>query len=401
MSTKKLQVLGDSLSIEVTDEQVSAAVNEYLTENPVASVKGDDGVSPTVTVTTITGGHRVTITDASDTRFFDVMDGEDGTDAVGTPGTNGVSPTISVSAIDGGHKVTITDVNGTKTFNVMDGSDGGSGAGIDDDRASTTTTYSSSKIDALLNEQKEAIDDKLDASELPTAINTALEQAKESGQFDGKDGEPGDDYVLTEEDKQEIAGMVTGPSYTLPVATSEVLGGVKPAAKTDEMTQEVGVDELGGLWALPGGGGGVGEWKQKTITLEENVESVVIEVENATDVCVRSSVCVTDADGLNTGSTPFMFKVNNFMASRPDIYTRESLKINHVWYIKKINNRLVVLCTEPWGNGSTFANRYAMNINGDDSTKADEAETISSLEYFLSVSTLFMKSGSVWEVWYR
>ena len=27
-----------------------------------------------------------------------------------------------------------------------------------------------------------------------------------------------------------------------------------PAAKTDEMTQAVGVDESGGLWALPGGG---------------------------------------------------------------------------------------------------------------------------------------------------
>ena len=27
-----------------------------------------------------------------------------------------------------------------------------------------------------------------------------------------------------------------------------------PAAKTDEMTQAVGVDEAGGLWALPGGG---------------------------------------------------------------------------------------------------------------------------------------------------
>ena len=36
-----------------------------------------------------------------------------------------------------------------------------------------------------------------------------------------------------------------------------------PAAKTDEMTQAVGVDESGGLWALPGGGasgGGLGEY---------------------------------------------------------------------------------------------------------------------------------------------
>ena len=42
---------------------------------------GKDGVSPTVTVTAITGGHRVTITDATGTKSFDVMDGEDGQDA--------------------------------------------------------------------------------------------------------------------------------------------------------------------------------------------------------------------------------------------------------------------------------------------------------------------------------
>lgn len=40
--------------------------------------KGDDGASPTVTVTDITGGHRVTITDANHPQGqpFDVMDGE-------------------------------------------------------------------------------------------------------------------------------------------------------------------------------------------------------------------------------------------------------------------------------------------------------------------------------------
>lgn len=42
---------------------------------------GKDGVSPTVTITAITGGHRVSITDASGTKTFDVMDGEDGSSA--------------------------------------------------------------------------------------------------------------------------------------------------------------------------------------------------------------------------------------------------------------------------------------------------------------------------------
>lgn len=45
--------------------------------------KGADGYSPTVSVTTITGGHRVTITDKNGPKSFDVMDGEDGQAAEG------------------------------------------------------------------------------------------------------------------------------------------------------------------------------------------------------------------------------------------------------------------------------------------------------------------------------
>lgn len=45
----------------------------------------------------------------------------------GPAGTAGVSPTVSVSAITGGHRVTITDANGTKTFDVLDGTGSGDG----------------------------------------------------------------------------------------------------------------------------------------------------------------------------------------------------------------------------------------------------------------------------------
>lgn len=44
--------------------------------------------------------------------------------------------------------------------------------------------------------------EKLDADKLPEAVNDALAQAKASGEFKG---DPGDDYVLTAADKQEIA----------------------------------------------------------------------------------------------------------------------------------------------------------------------------------------------------
>ena len=43
----------------------------------------------------------------------------------------------------------------------------------------------------------------------------------------------------------------SGSSYTLPIATSTILGGVKPVNKTDKMTQAVGVDTEGKLYTNP------------------------------------------------------------------------------------------------------------------------------------------------------
>lgn len=45
------------------------------------------------------------------------------------------------------------------------------------------------------------------STELTDAVNSALEQAKASGDFKG---EPGDDYILTSSDKNEIANIVLG-----------------------------------------------------------------------------------------------------------------------------------------------------------------------------------------------
>ena len=53
--------------------------------------QGEPGFSPVVTVSPITGGHQISITDAEDTETFNVMDGADGQDGVGVPtgGTTG------------------------------------------------------------------------------------------------------------------------------------------------------------------------------------------------------------------------------------------------------------------------------------------------------------------------
>lgn len=56
----------------------------------------------------------------------------------------------------------------------------------------------------------------------------------------------GTDYDTEWENVPESA-----KAYELPVASSTVLGGVKPVPKTTEMTESVGVDEFGHLWVLP------------------------------------------------------------------------------------------------------------------------------------------------------
>ena len=134
-----------------------------------------EGFSPTVSVETIPGGHRVTITDGEGPHVFDVMDGAPGQDGrnvfikyadaqptqdsdmkdlpsafmgvysgtattapttftdylwyqikgtkgdTGSQGPAGVSPSLSAEPISGGHRVSMTDAEGTTTFDVMDG----------------------------------------------------------------------------------------------------------------------------------------------------------------------------------------------------------------------------------------------------------------------------------------
>lgn len=104
----------------LSKDELTQAVNKALEQ---AKKSGQfDGVSPTVTITEISVGHLVTITDAEGEKSFIVADGKEG-----DPGKNGISPTVSVSPITGGHRVTVTDAEGEKSFDVTNGKDGAGG----------------------------------------------------------------------------------------------------------------------------------------------------------------------------------------------------------------------------------------------------------------------------------
>lgn len=72
--------------------------------------KGDAGASPVVTVTAITGGHRVTVTDAEGAHAFDVMDGEEGRSVTGV--TMGADYKLTFTFSDGTTWTTPTSIRG-------------------------------------------------------------------------------------------------------------------------------------------------------------------------------------------------------------------------------------------------------------------------------------------------
>ena len=90
---------------------------------------GKDGYSPTISITDITGGHKVTVTNEDGSNSFNVMDGEPFTyddftveQLENLKGMDGISPTVTITEATGRHTVSFTDKDGVKSFVVKDGS---------------------------------------------------------------------------------------------------------------------------------------------------------------------------------------------------------------------------------------------------------------------------------------
>ena len=121
---------------------------------------GQDGVSPTVTTETISGGTRVTITDASGAHEFDVMNGQNGAPGAdgqdGQNGQDGITPTIGENGnwflgdTDTGKpsrgEIGLTGPVGPEGPPGAQGEPGKDGVQIDDTAVSGTETWSSRKI---------------------------------------------------------------------------------------------------------------------------------------------------------------------------------------------------------------------------------------------------------------
>lgn len=104
-------------------------------EQGPAGADGEDGITPDITVSNITGGHTISISyGVEDPRnsSFNVMDGADGSNgSAGQNGSDGITPIITATTIAGGHNISIsygTDDPRNTNFDVLDGQDGAAGA---------------------------------------------------------------------------------------------------------------------------------------------------------------------------------------------------------------------------------------------------------------------------------
>lgn len=132
----EIKALIDGLSTGKLDaSKLTEAINTALAQAKASGEfdgpqgdTGEDGVSPTVEVSTITGGHRITITDATGTKNVDVMDGEDGDPGTDGRGIKSIARTSGNGAAGSTDTYTITYTDGSaNTFTVRNGSNGATG----------------------------------------------------------------------------------------------------------------------------------------------------------------------------------------------------------------------------------------------------------------------------------
>ena len=214
-------------------------------------------------------------------------------------GENGVSPTISVVEIENGHRIIINDVDGEKSFDVLDGEGGGDGgkniisrnAEISFDGTSWTTiqqpdfsditdfNYARVSLKATRNDVSQPYSTYLTL--YPNKPGTAFCGYYDGGiytltkvgsnwqggcvdlykinnkanEIDGVKTEIGELYELMTTDQNSIVGAINEVydaamrnQYTLPTASTSTLGGVKVDGNTITINHN-------GVISAPGGGG--------------------------------------------------------------------------------------------------------------------------------------------------
>lgn len=256
----------------ISDEKLAAAIAAYLEEHPI-----DAGLDEAALAAYLTENGYLTdaaladavaqaLAEAKASGEFDGEPGKDGAD--GSPGADGADGVgiesvvqTTTSTEDGGTNiVTVTKTDGTtSTFQVKNGSKGSDGV--------------------------PGADGKDGADGQPGANGkTAYQYAVDGG------------YTGTETEFAAKMAAEIPEAYTLPIASATTLGGVQPVAQTADMTQPVGVDADGKLFAPSAGG----KWISiGTVTAKNDGEALVVDGFSAERIRITAMLAaVTDNTGL-------------------------------------------------------------------------------------------------------
>lgn len=222
---------------------------------------------------------------------------------------------------------------------------------------------------------------------------------------------PGGGYVLTEEDKTEIAEMASQmvdvpevPSVEIPtnLPNPHALTFTGAVYATYDGSEAVSVEiPLGGGG---GAGGGSAEWKKETITLTEDVSAVELAIPSAKRLFVVAYLQVNKADNSLTGGTEQIFIVTNgFISGQLATHIRANVGFYHNYELEKIGSHGYAKRTGAFDNGITRNNSCQLVVNGwkEMTGVFDTAETINSLRYTTTTAGNLFKVGSSWEVYYQ
>lgn len=240
----------------------------------------------------------------------------------------------------------------------------------------TENPVQATPIDATLTQSGQAADAAVVGNRL-SALSEEI-AAIPSGK-DGADGKSAYQYAQdggytgTETEFAAKLAEEMPEAYSLPIASSTVLGGVNPVAKTEAMTKSVGVDGAGALWTEPGSAGSAVSTLKKvwsvdvtepiadlhqTINFAGPVRRIVIickALEGSTSSESRAGITfkqsgLADAETLNikgvvgASGTPTYFSavfdvfaggyVCEFLADKSSVFhTWNHLVTNHYYYV--------------------------------------------------------------------
>ena len=132
----------------------------------------------------------------------------------------------------------------------------------------------------------------------------------------------------------------------IPVATSTTLGGVKPVAKTSDMTQSVGVDANGALYTAPGGGGTGSGDMLKSVYDPQNKSTDIFKYANDVADARQAKILVDgilEGDGAGNISAAETVQAELLdVEVLPTVTTADNGKflrvVNGVWAVAEVDN---------------------------------------------------------------